>query len=98
MFKTHYPIESLQLPYEPVCPSVGQLVARPVGLSACLSVIMPKKEGSFTSMLLSEHLFTTTVEDGKLNSLILSPAQADFRQVRHTCNGSHLQSFWSWLL
>ena len=43
----------VELSYEPSCP----LVIWPVGWLVCLYAF-PKRAGSYTSMLLSDHLFT----------------------------------------
>ena len=51
----------VKLPFDPVCQSVG----RPVGLTVGLSSF-PKKAASFTSMLLSEHLFFKTLNICKM--------------------------------
>ena len=55
-FFSIFPLLEVQFPYDPICQSVGWfvrwLVRRRVGLS-----YFPKRAGSYTLMLLSEHLF-----------------------------------------
>ena len=51
LWQNWFTLLEMKLPYDPVCPFVG----RPVGWSVGQSWF-PKMAGSFTSMLLSEHL------------------------------------------